>query len=340
MTAGTLPNLSAQDQQEIRPGPDKERTLHIAILLATRNGAAYLPEQLASYAAQSHADWSLRVGDDGSTDATRDQVAAFGRAHPDHRVALEEGPRAGAAANFLCLVERAAAETPGACLAFSDQDDVWLPEKSARAIDRLGQAGALEPGGPVAVHVCRTRLTDARLNPAGLSRLPPRGYDFGNALVQNVLGGNTIVLSPAAAALVARTVPAAREAGVAHHDWWVYLVVTGAGGLVLSDPEPGVLYRQHGDNLMGNHGGIRTRLKRLEQVSRGLHARWIDSNLAALDRVDTLLAPAARHLAARFRDARRRGPRALVEVLREGQIRRQTPNGDRLLHWQARTARL
>ena len=35
------------------------------------------------------------------------------------------------------------------------------------------------------------------------------------------------------------------------HDWWSYIVVTACGGEVVVDPEPVVLYRQHGQNLIG-----------------------------------------------------------------------------------------
>ena len=40
------------------------------------------------------------------------------------------------------------------------------------------------------------------------------------------------------------------------HDWWLYLVVA-AFGVVHFDPEPTVLYRQHGGNVLGMGSGIR-----------------------------------------------------------------------------------
>jgi len=118
---------------------------------------------------------------------------------------------------------------------------------------------------------------------------------------------------------------------------WIDQVVTGAGGQVIVDPEPGVLYRQHGGNLLGHNGGVRVRMKRAGQVSRGEHGDWVGRNLAALEAVEDLLAPAERHLASRFRAARRAGPRALLEVLREGQVHRQGQAGTRLLFMQAQT---
>ena len=49
---------------------------------------------------------------------------------------------------------------------------------------------------------------------------------FGNALVQSIAGGNTMLFNPAAKALL----EAARPAAVVAHDWWIYLLVSGAGG--------------------------------------------------------------------------------------------------------------
>ncbi len=59
-------------------GPD---TARITLLLATYNGAVHLPQQLASFAAQSDPDWDLWISDDGSTDETRTQVETFQRTH-------------------------------------------------------------------------------------------------------------------------------------------------------------------------------------------------------------------------------------------------------------------
>ena len=49
------------------------------ILLATYNGARYLPELLASIASQTDGQWQLLIRDDGSTDATRDILANAAR---------------------------------------------------------------------------------------------------------------------------------------------------------------------------------------------------------------------------------------------------------------------
>ena len=55
----------------------QQGTERIAILLATYNGEKYLREQLQSLYDQTYTDWTLYIGDDGSTDGTADIVREF-----------------------------------------------------------------------------------------------------------------------------------------------------------------------------------------------------------------------------------------------------------------------
>ncbi|ROU02990.1 glycosyltransferase [Histidinibacterium lentulum] len=298
------------------------------ILMATRNGGEWLAGQLGSFAAQSYGNWSLLAGDDASTDGTRECLDRFAAAHPG-RVAWREGPGRGSAANFLTLAQRS---SPGSWVAFSDQDDVWNPDRLERA---LAASAPVRPEEPV-VYASATLLTDAALRPLGPSSLPPpRGVSFGNALVQNVLAGNTLVLSPGAGALLRQAAPAALAADVPFHDWWIYQLMTGAGVRIVYDPEPGLMYRQHGGNVLGAHRGIAAGLSRAGQILRRDYAGWIDRNTAALAAVESVLTDDARRLLGGFAAARRK-----PEALRALGICRQTRAGDRALTAMARTGRL
>jgi cellulose synthase/poly-beta-1,6-N-acetylglucosamine synthase-like glycosyltransferase len=93
---GRMPRVQPEGDLQAAPG-----TAPITLLMATRNGAAYLPEQLASLAAQTECNWRLWVSDDGSTDATGLILAEFARHHP---VRVLGGPQQGAAQNFLTLL--------------------------------------------------------------------------------------------------------------------------------------------------------------------------------------------------------------------------------------------
>lgn len=251
----------------------------ITILLCTFNGAAYLEAQLQSYLAQNHVFWDLWVSDDGSTDASWAMLERFQRDHGEGReIRLLRGPGRGACLNFLSLLCHP--DLPTGPVALSDQDDVWMPQKLTRALAALGAAG------PIALYGAQSLHCDAELQVLGQSAPMPYAPNFGNALVQNIVSGHSAALSADAVAL-------ARRAGVAHgvpyHDWWLYQLISGAGGDVVIDVEPVLYYRQHGANVMGAHRGLRAHINRIWRVMGRGYGDWIAANLTALARAQTLL---------------------------------------------------
>ena len=219
----------------------------VTVLLATRNGAAFLGEQLASLAGQTHRNWQLRVSDDGSTDMTLATLETFQAKIGADRMTIGRGPGRGATANFLALLEQAG--TSDGFVAFCDQDDVWLAEKLARAV---GQIGVDER--PV-LYGCRVLIADAAAHVSRMSLLPARALGFQNALAENPMTGNSVVLNPAAAGVLRQALrqsPDRTKLESGFHDWWAYQVISAAGGRIVFDPTPGLLYRQHPGNLLGS----------------------------------------------------------------------------------------
>jgi len=45
------------------------------------------------------------------------------------------------------------------------------------------------------------------------------------------------------------------------HDWFLYIAVSGCGGVVIYDPVPSLRYRQHTDNLIGANTGFIARFR-------------------------------------------------------------------------------
>lgn len=293
----------------------------VLIVLAVRNGAAHLRAQLQSFAAQDFSRWDLLAGDDGSTDDSPAQLAAFAKEmQPQgHAVRIVPGPQIGGAAHFISLLQQAPEATRW--LAFSDQDDVWVPEKLDRAISSLETASDDQPS----LYCSRTWVTDADLNNPVLSRPWPRAFGFRNALVQNVAAGNTIVLNRAAIALAQRAAPAALAVpDLPAHDWWLYQIVTGAGGQVLHDDQPGLYYRQHGTNQIGANHGIKAGAARAAAIFSGVYARWNAANIAALTGAGTLT-PENQARLERFAALRARPTLARLSALHRLGLYRQTP---------------
>ena len=216
----------------------------VAILLATHNGACFLPAQLASLERQSHAHWRVWWRDDGSADGSVGVMEHWRASHPAERLAGAE--RLGAAGSFMALLSAAAADPAVGYAAFCDQDDEWPEDKLARSLALL--AGVEGP----ALLCGRQLLIDENGRPAGLSPLPRRSPGIGNALVQNIAVGCTILLNRAAIeAVLAAPMPADFW-----HDWWCYARVCAVGGRVIYSPAPLVRYRQHGGNLLGDGGSL------------------------------------------------------------------------------------
>lgn len=277
-----------------RPAP------RITVLLALCNGAAHLGAQMQSYCAQSLKPTRVLGSDDGSTDDTRALFDRFGgrAAQSGITCTLTRGPCRGLTANFFSLLARAGADAD--YVALSDQDDIWLPDKLASAVTAL----APHRDRPALLGT-RSWEWDAVRDVRRLSRPVPDPHDFRHALVQNFAGGNTMMLNRAGLDLVQRALP--RISGAAVHDWWLYQLISGAGGKVILDQTPRILYRQHARNQIGANSSLTSGLTRFGAMLNGTYRGWNDLNIAALQACDDLLNPEARALLARVaRD--RHGP--------------------------------
>ena len=100
----------------------------VSVCMASYNGERYIKEQLVSILSQLSADDEVIVVDDASTDQTRERIAAI----CDSRVRLLVNHKnRGVLASF----ERALLNSAGDIIFFSDQDDVWKPEKVSTVLD-------------------------------------------------------------------------------------------------------------------------------------------------------------------------------------------------------------
>ena len=245
----------------------------VTVLIALWNGGAFLTAQLESLAAQTREVDLIVASDDGSQDNTTEIFAGFTERLTKGQTRLISGPATGGTTNFLHLLAQVGPETDLAALC--DQDDVWLPDKLARA------AAALAPfADQPALYGARTWEVDAALGHPRLSRNVPVPLNFAHALAQNFAGGNTMVLNRAAIDLVQRCLPGMPEPSV--HDWWLYQLIAGSGGTVIFDVEPVLLYRQHDGNQIGAAGGAHAKWTRFVAMLGGTYARWNQQNIAAL----------------------------------------------------------
>ena len=94
------------------------RAPEFSVVIPTYNRLEFLKQALSSVWAQSHNDYEIIVVDDGSTDGTKDYLAALGG-----RIKALYQPNKGPAAARNLGVKQGI----GNYVAFLDSDDVWLP---------------------------------------------------------------------------------------------------------------------------------------------------------------------------------------------------------------------
>ena len=270
-------------------------TPKVAILLCTYNGCQYLPEQLDSFAAQSHDNWEVWVSDDGSKDGIHQTFESYKHKWSAGRISIRSGPCKGFSTNFVSVM--CSTDSDADYYALSDQDDIWEAHKLERAVKWLE---SVPPEIP-ALYCSRTRLIDAGGKYIGFSPLFTKPASFANALTQNIAGGNTMIFNRA---LRESLKEAGENLPVIAHDWWVYLLVTGVGGQVFYDTHPTVNYRQHNGNLIGMKASWPARFNRIRMMWKGCYRNWNDANIASLRLIQDRLTPGNQKIFERFVQAR------------------------------------
>lgn len=294
-------------------------TAKIAVLMCTFNGESFLADQLQSFERQTHSNWTLLVSDDSSRDGTLALLDEYAKRWGESCLKVFPGPQRGFVANFLSLTCRS--DIDADFFAWSDQDDIWSEDKLQVALRWLQSLPAHIP----ALYCGRTQLVCEAGVPSGMSprfAFPPR---FANALVQSIAGGNTMVFNRAAHSLICE---AGADVDVPSHDWWLYQLISGAGGLVHYDPIPRLQYRQHDENLIGSNSSWSARLQRLQMLFQGRFCEWNEQNIQALETMRHRLTPEHQETLGLFKTARvQKLPQRLLGFMRAG-LYRQTLFGN------------
>lgn len=253
----------------------------VLVLLAARNGAQCLIEQVESILSQQHADLRLLIGDDCSDDGAVDALMSN---QSDQRLkALGfDKPSGGAGASFLRLLSCADLSSFD-FIAFSDQDDVWHADKLARGIAALEECCA--DGYSAAVTAF---WADGREQLLGQN---PNRTDL-DFLFEGAGQGCTFVLRSEFARQVQQFVCSNREllSAIHYHDWLVYAASRTLGKRWVFDPVPSMRYRQHGGNDTGARGALAGVRKRLGLIRDGWYASQVRQMIVAVSALDAMKA--------------------------------------------------
>mgnify|MGYP003312018520 CR=1 FL=1 len=218
----------------------------IDILLALYNGEKFLAEQIDSILSQTFTDWHLIICDDGSEDNSYKIASEFAMKFPEKiKVYKNDTPSGSAQANFMGMLKYVEADY----IMFSDQDDVWLPEKIEKTFKKIKQIESSEDL-PLLVH-SELSIADRNMNVihkrfTHYQGLNPVLNNLNRLLVQNNVTGCTIMMNREMLEII-RNVPPEK---MLMHDWWFALVAAAFGKIAFVET-PLILYRQHDGNQLG-----------------------------------------------------------------------------------------
>lgn len=220
--------------------------MKVQVLMSAYNGEAYLREQLDSILAQKtrlgeeSINISLLIRDDGSTDNTKKILEEYQERFP--QITYIQGENIGACKSFFQLIQKAEKEAD--YIAFSDQDDVWKENKIRRALSGLKKYDDIPAMYAGDLEIVTCDLKTIKISENTSKKFQP---SFGNALVENICTGCTIVINKRLCQMAAETIPEYAYM----HDWWLYMTAS-CFGKVLYDKKPFIKYRQHEGNTIGS----------------------------------------------------------------------------------------
>lgn len=219
----------------------------IDILLSTYNGAQYLQEQFDSILTQTYENWIILIRDDGSTDATQTIIETYINQYPEKIFLVDKSYNIGVVKSFEKLLLYSSSKY----IMFCDQDDIWLPKKIELTYEKMVEQEVFSPGKPILIYT-DLKVVDNKLATIAesfwhYSRIRPdllNTFDF--LAAHNAVTGCTVMINETAKL---RTIPFNKKATM--HDAWIALNVISVGGIISFVDKPTVLYRQHGNNVLG-----------------------------------------------------------------------------------------
>ena len=220
--------------------------MRVCIILSTYNGKKYVCQQLDSiFQSAEDMDIFLYVRDDGSKDDTIQILEEYGK-KINVEIKIDAGENVGSARSFLLAIRNC----PKAdYYAFCDQDDVWLPKKIATAVNQIRDTEK-----PI-LWCSDYQVTDANQNVILPSALKQPIQDDVRSMFYNNVPGCTMVFNWA----LMQKMRMIEISEIRMHDIMAMNVALITGEIYF-EKNPFVLYRQHGDNVLGySHKKIKVR---------------------------------------------------------------------------------
>lgn len=233
--------------------------IRVLVLLSTFNGEKYLPELLESVEKQKAVKVNILARDDGSKDKTISILEDFAKKY--HNIQIVKGENLGYAKSFWTLVQEAEGYD---YYAFCDQDDVWLEDKMARAVQKMQkiEGPVLYTSAVKAVNDKNEILSDNLFQTTGVQNV----Y---KSFQRSIVPGCVMVFNEAAREKMAKY-----RGVLESHDWAAY-IITRVFGTVIFDKESCIHYRIHSGNTLGaNSGGLKQKIKNVFHKKKRIRSRF------------------------------------------------------------------
>ena len=214
--------------------------LIVDILLSTFNGSDYIEAQIVSILKQTYSDIRLIIRDDQSEDQTCSIIEKY--AVIDSRVIFvkDRAGNLGLVKSLEYLMQISKANY----IMFSDQDDVWFPNKVALFIRKAEETNQ---GMPILIH-SDCIVTDRKLKFVKLlHESKPLNYGLNNSLFNFYVQGASTMIN---LKLKEESLPFPDN--IYLHDRYLHIVSEIIGRRKYIN-EPTMYYRQHDKNLVGSN---------------------------------------------------------------------------------------
>jgi glycosyltransferase involved in cell wall biosynthesis len=212
---------------------------NISVILTTYNGSNYIKKQVESILKQTVLPDEIIICDDNSNDDTVSQLNTY--INPSIKIFVND-KQLGAVENFKQAAKLA---QHGNWLAFSDQDDIWVPQKLKKLIDEMQLIDDGITPAMVYSDLAVIDKNDNIISPSFWDRqkIRPDKINLATLLYGNVVTGCTVLINyPMVQELFCM------ENNDYLHDEWLSLIAYSFGKVKFLN-ETLVLYRQHENNI-------------------------------------------------------------------------------------------
>lgn len=244
------------------------------VLMCTYNGERFLREQLDSILAQEGVAVSIRIADDCSSDGTVEILEEYAARNSNISYSVNKTNK-NFTYNFIDLLF-SAKDTSFDYYAFSDQDDIWMPDKLQRAIEMIDEKGQSKAG---TLYCSNLHVADIEGNPVGWEE--DESINQTNKctyLYENICTGCTMVFDNRFMDQCVKYYPQ----GIRFHDYWFFLIAVFTAAWIY-DYDSRILYRQHIDNQVGSKSSMDSSL--LAQFSRFIKKKGASETVQRLQQL-------------------------------------------------------